>query len=137
MDDVTPIPTEDTVKLVFTLVCIARISAFAKAMKFSPIVPASGLLADVSANRPLVPKLRASYLRGRLGQGGLALSEGFIIFNFGNRGEGPDPESAVACLADATEGLELPDAHQLFSPENVIPKAAQEVGSACMDSRPF
>jgi hypothetical protein len=137
MDDVTPIPAEDAVELVFTLVSVTRIPALAKAMEFSPVVPAPGLLADVPANRPLVSKLRACHFRGGLGQGGIALPENFVIFNFGNRGQGADPESAVTCLADTSEGFELPDAHQLFSAKDIIPKAAQEVGSTGMDSRPF
>ena len=125
MDDVTPVPAKDAVELVFTLVSVARVPALTKTMEFSPVVPTPGLLAEVSANRPLVPKLRASHFRGGLGEGGIALPDGLAIFNFGNRGEGADPESAVTCLADTTEGLELPDAYQLFSAKDIIPKAAQ------------
>jgi hypothetical protein len=67
MDDVTSIPAEDAVELVFTLVGVTRFPALAKAMEFTPVVPTPGLLADISANRPLVPKLRTCHFRGGLG----------------------------------------------------------------------
>jgi hypothetical protein len=53
---------KDAVKLVLTLVSITGGAALSQAMKLSPVVPASGFLAKVSSDRPLIAELRAGDL---------------------------------------------------------------------------
>ena len=53
---------------VFALDGIALVPALSQAMKFSPVIPAAGLLAEVAPDRPLVSQLGARDLRSRHGQ---------------------------------------------------------------------
>jgi hypothetical protein len=53
---------KDAVKLVFALVSITGGAPFSQTMKLSPVVPASGFLAKVSSDRPLIAELRAGDL---------------------------------------------------------------------------
>ena len=61
MDDVATLPSEDAVERVFASYCKTLLSPFAKTVEVPSVIPASGLLAEVSAQSPLIPELGAGH----------------------------------------------------------------------------
>ncbi len=49
-------------------------------------------------------------------------------------GQGPDTHTATSQLSDTPQAVELTDTHHFFGIKDPVAKAAEQVGSACMNS---
>jgi hypothetical protein len=61
MHDVAALPSEDAVISVFAGHCEALLPPFTKTMEVPSVIPASGFLAEVSTQGPLVAELGAGH----------------------------------------------------------------------------
>jgi hypothetical protein len=61
MHDVATLPAEDAVKGIFAGHSEALLSPLAKTAKFPSVIPASGFLAEISTQGPLVSELGACH----------------------------------------------------------------------------
>jgi hypothetical protein len=128
MRDVTnAAASQDAVELVFTLVGITAIPAFSQAVELSPVVPAPRLLADVSADGPLVPELTARRFQSPFCKGRITFQDNFIIGHFREGGERSDSQSAVFRLTYPPQVFELADADELLGGKDIVAKTAEEV----------
>jgi hypothetical protein len=120
-------------KMVFSLVSIALVSALPETMKLAPVVPAPWLLADVSANRALVAKLGTGRLRSAFCKGRITLLNGLVAGYFRKSRKRTNPQSTLGRSSYSPKVLEMADTDDLLGSKDLVSKAAKEVCTACMD----
>jgi hypothetical protein len=103
MDDVAPVSSENAMIMVFSCHCITPVSTFAQTVKFSPVIPASWLLAKITADGPLVPKLGTGGGSCSLGEGRISFLDHLAPRHIGQGCQCPDSQSAVVAVADTVQ----------------------------------
>src|SRR5512143_225503 len=99
MDDVTGSAAEDAVELVLAAGDrVAELSPLAETVKLAAVIPAPGLLAEVSAYGALVPELRTCHFGGGLRERRIGLLNDFILCNLRDRSESAYRQAAVSGL---------------------------------------
>jgi hypothetical protein len=134
MDDITALASQDAVELIFPAQGEALASPFAQTMKIPPVVPATGLLAQISAQSALVSELGAGHFRGCLGESRVAGSNALVSSNLGQGGQRTNGQSSFSCAGNTLQFLfQSGQADEFVSSEYFIPKTAQQVAPSGQD----
>ncbi len=108
---------------------VAGVAALAQAGEVAAEVPAARPLAEVAAERALVPQLRARGRRGPLCERREAALDRGVAGDLGERCEGADPERPVCGHRDAPELFQAADRDELPGREDAVAQAPEEIGA--------
>jgi hypothetical protein len=120
-------------KMIFTRIGIASVPALSEAMKLPPVVPASGFLADIPAQRSLVAELRAGHFGGTLCESWIALLENLIVGQFTDGRDCSNTQPAFVCDPYPFKVLEVVDTDDLLSSKNLVAKTPEKVCAPRVD----
>jgi hypothetical protein len=123
--DIASISAEDGVILTLTGNRVARVATLAQAVEFTPEIPATGSLTDVSADGPLVAKLRTRHFSRGLREGAIALGDQRVTRDLRDRGERTDSEASVSELGDPAKLVQFRDAHHRRALEDIVTQASE------------
>jgi hypothetical protein len=121
--------------LILALDGVAGIAALPRTVKVAAEVPAPGPLAQIAADRALIPELRTGSRPCGLRQRRVLLSHGRVPGHFTERGQCSDPESTGRNRRDAPQRLEPAQADEARGFEHVVPEAPEQIGAAGVHPR--
>jgi hypothetical protein len=103
MDNEARSSFENAVILILATNGEARVPALSKAVELSAVVPAARFLANISADRSLVPKLGTRNFASCLRQRPILSTHERVLRNFRNGREGPYPNASISCFFNPFE----------------------------------